>query len=142
MTAPVVVAPPVRTFARTAPVVAPVALVWELHIADVGGVNLDDRELTLGDSVVLWGSGLPPGGAVSAELHSDPIALGSSVVGENGEFRMRVTVPETLAPGPHRFVVTVTPADGSPSTSVRGIRVPGTGGRHPAAVARDRPVVD
>ena len=30
-----------------------------------------------------------------------------------------VTVPETLPPGPHRFVVTVTPTDGSPSTSVR-----------------------
>jgi hypothetical protein len=105
---------------RTVPVVAPVALVWELHVADVGGLNLDDRELTLGDSVVLWGSGLPAGGAVSAELHSDPIALGSAVVAENGEFRLLVTVPESLAPGPHQFVVTVTPADGSPSTSVRG----------------------
>lgn len=96
------------------------AIVWDLHVLDISGLNLDDRELTLGDQVVLWGSGLPPGSAVSAELHSDPIALGSSVVAETGEFRLLVTVPDTLPAGPHQFVVTVMPADGSPSTSVRG----------------------
>jgi hypothetical protein len=120
VTAPVVVPPAAARVVRAPPVVAPVAIVWDLHVADVGGLNLDDRELTLGDRVVLWGSGLPAGSAVSAELHSDPIALGSSVVAENGEFRLLVTVPESLPPGAHQFVVTVTPADGSPSTSVRG----------------------
>jgi hypothetical protein len=95
------------------------AIPFDVHLAKESGESLDGMDLTVGDRLVLWGSGLPPGSAVSAELHSEVVAIGNGAVKEDGEFRILVTLPEEIEPGVHSFVVTVSPAGYPSSTATR-----------------------
>ncbi len=70
-----------------------------------------------GQNVTLTGSDLPPGATVTAELHSTPVPLGRSVVKEDGTFVLNTVIPNTVPPGPHHYVVTVTPLQGSAQTA-------------------------
>lgn len=87
--------------APVAPVVAP--LVYTATFA------WDGEELHPGDSTTLTGDGVPAGSLVEAELHSTPVALGSTAAADDGSFRLDVRVPEDIEPGEHHFVVFVTP---------------------------------
>ena len=57
--------------------------------------------LNPGDKVIVNGSGTLPGATVFVELHSTPIALGSTQVAENGTFRLVVTIPRNAPLGKH-----------------------------------------
>lgn len=70
-----------------------------------------------GQNVTLTGSDLPPGSIVSAELHSTPTPLGTSVVKNDGTFVLNTVIPNTVEPGAHHYVVTVTPSDGKAQTA-------------------------
>lgn len=106
--APVAVppAPAPAAIPAAAPAVAPAPtrapLVWTLT---VGGITGPVRP---GQSVTLSSSGLPAGSVVTAELHSTPIALGSTTVAADGTFLLTATIPLTVEAGDHHFVVTVT----------------------------------
>lgn len=104
--APIAVAVPPAPVPVPTPTPSPappkVPLVWTLHVA---GDSFEP-----GDETDLWGTGLPSGAAVEAELHSTPIAVGSTLVDADGSFRLHVTIPLDIEPGAHHFVVLVTPA--------------------------------
>lgn len=54
-----------------------------------------------GDTIVVSGSGTLPDAGVFVELHSDPIALGSTTVTEAGTFSLTVTIPKNAPAGKH-----------------------------------------
>ncbi|MCW5945048.1 MAG: hypothetical protein KIT06_04660, partial [Cryobacterium sp.] len=72
-----------------------------------------------GDTVNFSGGDLPPGSSVIAEIHSDPILLGTTVVDANGNFALAATIPDSTPAGAHEFVVTVTdPEQNAQTTTV------------------------
>jgi len=76
-----------------------------------------------GDPVTLSGAGLPPGALVRAEIHSTPVYLGTTIARQNGTFVLNVTIPADTPAGTHKFVVTITPLDGTNSTVVRPAKI-------------------
>lgn len=101
----------------TAGTVPPVVLSWLLAF------TADNDSPTAGQNVVLTGSDLPAGSEVFAELHSTPTPLGTTTVLEDGTFRLNTVIPNTVEPGQHHYVVTVTPADGDPQTTSMPVTV-------------------
>lgn len=79
--------------------------------------SADNDSPAPGQNVTLTGFDLPPGSTVTGELHSDPIPLGTTKVKDDGTFTLNTHIPNTVEPGDHRYVVTVTPLDGEPQTS-------------------------
>lgn len=100
VTGAVAVAPPVVT---PDPVETPEPLDFTVEIGAGSGA------LHPGDALTLSSSGLPEGTTVEAEIHSTPIALGSTVVGADGTFSLPTTIPLAIEPGAHTIVVTITP---------------------------------
>lgn len=98
--APAVVAKPA---AKPTPTPTPTPLVFTANF------GWDGDELHPGDSTVLTGDGAPAGSLVDVELHSTPIALGSTTAADDGTFSIPVTIPLDIEPGDHHFVVFVTP---------------------------------
>jgi hypothetical protein len=98
-----------RTFTVLPKAIGKVALTFVIGVTDSEGNPLDDTELTPGETIILWSSGLPPDSTVSAELHSTPYPLGSSTVGNDGGFKLTTRIPLDAEPGDHEFSVTVTP---------------------------------
>lgn len=94
-----------------APPAPPALISWSFSVGAFGA-------LTAGQSVELRGSALPPGSSIGFELHSTPMALGSTVVGNDGTFRHWVTIPADAEPGSHTLVGTLNPGDGSPASVV------------------------
>lgn len=84
---------------------------WLLHFS----TSAEDAKP--GQEVTLTGSNLPPGSTVSAELHSTPTPLGTTIVKDDGTFVLSAIIPLTVEPGPHHYVVTVAPLDGAPQTA-------------------------
>jgi hypothetical protein len=66
--------------------------------------EIGDEGVQAGDEITIEGQGLPLGATVSTEIHSTPIALGSTTIGPSGTFSMPVTVPAVDA-GEHEIVV-------------------------------------
>jgi hypothetical protein len=83
----------------------------------------DSDDPAPGQNVTLEGDSLPAGATVTAELHSDPVPLGTTVVEEDGTFRLNTHIPNTVEPGDHHYVVTVTPLEGDPKTSELAVTV-------------------
>ncbi len=77
----------------------------------------DDDSPAPGQNVTLTGSDLPAGSTVVGQLHSDPVPLGRTVVRDDGTFRLNTHIPNTVEPGDHHYVVTVTSPDGESQTS-------------------------
>ncbi|WP_354024580.1 hypothetical protein [Conyzicola nivalis] len=96
-TAPAVTPPSTLT-----PITIRAPLVWILTVDGITG------PVRPGQSVTLSSSGLPAGSVVTAELHSTPIALGSTTVAADGTFLLTATIPLTVEAGDHHFVVAVT----------------------------------
>ena len=83
-----------------------------------------DRENpTPGQNVTLTGSALPPGADVTGELHSTPMPLGKTIVQPDGTFTLNTVIPNTVEPGDHHYVVTVTPVGDAPQTVEMPVRV-------------------
>ena len=114
-----------------APSAPPTLAFWLLQF------SADNDSPAPGQNVTLTGSGLPPGSTVTGELHSDPLPLGTTMVKDDGTFTLNTHIPNTVAPGAHHYVVTVTPLEGEPQTStipVTVIAAHETVGNPPAAV--------
>ncbi|WP_167051729.1 hypothetical protein [Salinibacterium sp. ZJ77] len=96
---------PPQTPPQTVPPTVPPAAAasvppWEWRYVFEGG---DD--LLPGDRVGVTGDGPPPGTRVTLELHSEPIVLGSMIVGADRTFRIFGTVPLDIEPGDHELVL-------------------------------------
>lgn len=89
----------------------PLVIGWLLQF------SADNDSPAPGQNVTLTGGDLPAGSTVVGELHSDPIPLGTTVVKDDGTFTLNTHIPNTVEPGDHHYVVTVTPPDGEPQTS-------------------------
>jgi len=105
-----------RTFTVLPRAIGKTTLTFVIGVTDSAGNPLDGTDLTPGQTIILWSTGLPTGSTVSAELHSTPYPLGSSTVGSDGSFRLKTTVPADVEPGDHEFSVTVTPEGEDPTT--------------------------
>lgn len=93
------------------PAVAP-ALIWALDF------TVSTTDVRPGDVVTVSGAvsgtGAIAGADVVVELHSDPVLFGRTVSASDGSFSVTATVPATVEPGDHEWVVTATPAGEAP----------------------------
>jgi len=105
-----------RTFTVLPKAIGKAPLSFTIRVTDADGNPLDGAELTPGQTIILWSSGLPPGSTVSAELHSTPYPLGSATVDSAGLFKLKTSIPLDVEPGDHEFSVTVTPPDDTATT--------------------------
>ncbi|MEO6533753.1 MAG: hypothetical protein ABIO06_09295 [Pseudolysinimonas sp.] len=87
----------------------------------ITGVDLNN--VHPGDTFTVTGSGLPPGGTVSGELHSKAVSIGSAVVQPDGTFTLPVTVPADFPAGAHTIVMTLTPPGSSAVPSQQPLKV-------------------
>jgi hypothetical protein len=92
-------------------------LTWTLVMTGING------PLKPGQWVGLRSSGLPAGSEISAELHSTPIALGSTTVRSDGTFNFRVQIPMKVEPGDHHIVVTLTAPGEDPSVVENAVQI-------------------
>ncbi|WP_157109145.1 fibronectin type III domain-containing protein [Cryobacterium arcticum] len=74
-----------------------------LTLAD--GSALAGATVKRGDTLTITGSDLPIGAAVTVELHSTPVTLGTATVGGNGRFSLPVTIPADAPAGAHTVVL-------------------------------------
>jgi len=75
---------------------------------DVSFATKDGKTVTTvapGDKIVVSGSGTLPEAGVFVELHSDPIALGSTTVADDGTFSLTVSIPKNAPAGKHNLYV-------------------------------------
>ena len=84
---------------------------WLLEFQVLGGSPAP------GQNITIIGGDLPTGATVTAELHSTPVPLGTTVVRSDGTFRLNTVIPNTVVPGAHHYVVTVSP-DGDTAQTV------------------------
>ena len=105
-----------RTFTMLPRAIGKTALTFVIGVTDADGNPLDGTDLTPGEKIILWSSGLPVGSTVSAELHSTPYPLGSATVGGDGTFTLKTRIPLDIEAGDHEFAVTVTPEGDAPTT--------------------------
>lgn len=68
-------------------------------------VFLSTPRVAPGGSLTVRGSGFPAGSAVTVEIHSDVVTLGTTTVGAGGLFSVTGVVPATLPSGAHTVVV-------------------------------------
>jgi hypothetical protein len=108
--APVSPAPP----APTSPVQPPAS-------PAIGSLSLSRTALRPGDSLRLSGLGFRPGSAVSIELHSDPIDLGTATTDSSGSVTTDVTIPPTAPTGSHTVVVEGEDPAGQPIVRTGGV---------------------
>ena len=102
--------------ASPTPTATPLPINVTLTVTDVDGNDITGQPIVAGQTVVLTASGLPSGSTVTAELHSDPIVLGTKSVGNDGMFTMTSVIPRTVAPGDHNFVIAVEAPGYAPTT--------------------------
>lgn len=124
--------PTPRPTSTATPVWNPATFVWTFS-ADADGYHP-------GDPVTLSGAGLPPAALVRAEIHSTPAYLGTTIARQNGTFILNVSIPADTPAGTHKFVVTITPLNGTDSTVVQPAKItvlgaPGDEGGLPAVPA-------
>ncbi|MFM9878264.1 MAG: hypothetical protein ACKVOG_10550, partial [Rhodoglobus sp.] len=99
----------------------PPTLITPNWFFSLGGVDLNN--LHPGDKFTITGSGLPAGSKVDAELHTTPMALGTATVRPDGTFSLNAVVPESVEPGDHTVVVTVSGPEIETSTKEQPVRV-------------------
>ncbi|HEU5425340.1 MAG TPA: hypothetical protein VFU74_00615 [Actinocrinis sp.] len=68
----------------------------------------------LGGSLIVSGEGFRPLSAVSAQLHSTPVSLGSFTSDASGSVDGSVKIPDSVAVGTHELELTGLNADGMP----------------------------
>jgi hypothetical protein len=105
------------------PTPTPPPLTWTLIITDANGNDISGQAIKAGQTVILSSTGLPPGSTVDAELHSNPVTLGSVVVGPSGTFKIKALIPRNVPAGSHHFVVTLTPPGASPDVISAGVPI-------------------
>lgn len=106
-----VLAPPVPPAAPVPPATVPL-FSWLLDF------QASSSEVLPGQNVTFTASNLPPGATVTADLHSTPVFLGTTTVKSDGTFILNTVIPHNIEPGDHHYVVTVTPDDGTPASTV------------------------
>ena len=108
---------------------------WIFRFVGVNGAAVHP-----GDHFTVSGSGVPADSAVSGELHSVPVSIGTTRVSSRGSFGLPVAIPEDFAIGEHTMVLTLTEPDGTVSTrstrfTVVAALVPAAAVAVPAALA-------
>lgn len=88
-----------------------------LTIGDPPPTTIDIRQttpssLTQGGSVRLQGGALLVGSAMTAEVHSKPVILGTVHADENGELDALLSIPMSVEPGQHTLVLSGFNTDG------------------------------
>ena len=71
------------------------------------GGDVEGSRVEQGDTITFRVTGLPASAASSAEVHSDPISLGSQRTSAKGVVTYDFDVPEGFAAGRHTFVLSV-----------------------------------
>ncbi|PZQ87648.1 MAG: hypothetical protein DI534_14345 [Leifsonia xyli] len=61
--------------------------------------------LVAGGRITVTGTAFEPGTAITVELHSDPVVLGTTTVGAGGAFSLAATIPAGTPAGQHSLVV-------------------------------------
>lgn len=105
------------------PTPTPLPINVQLTVTDLEGNDITGQPIVAGQTVVLTASGLPTGSTVTAELHSDPIVLGTKSVGNDGMFTMTSVIPRTVPPGDHNFVVAVEAPGYAPTTAQTAVPI-------------------
>ena len=95
---------------------------FSIQILGEDGKPIGDDGVGTGDLVTIVASNVPPGTLISAEIHSDPIALGGMTVGQTGKVVMSAVVP-AVPPGHHDIVVGATANGYWPGTVTSAIEV-------------------
>lgn len=110
-----VLAPPAPPTPPTATI--PILFAWLLNF------QASSSEVLPGQTISFTASDLPPGAVVTAELHSDPIFLGTTLVKPDGTFTLNSVIPYNAEPGDHHYVVTVTPIGGAAQSVEMPVRI-------------------
>jgi hypothetical protein len=97
---------------------------FSIQVLGADGKPIGDEGVGTGDLVTIVASNVPPGTLITAEIHSDPVALGGMTVGQTGKMVMSAVVP-AVPPGAHQIVVGATADDYWPGTVTMDIQVRG-----------------
>lgn len=103
-------------------VVAPVVALPPVLPASGGSLFGVPASTLVGTSFTVVGKGFAPGAPVNVGVYSTPRALGTAVVGTNGEFTLPVTLPTDLT-GEHTIVAAGLGLDGEPLYLTTGITI-------------------
>ncbi len=93
-------------------------------------LTVENGSVRAGEPVQLSGSGLTPDSELLVELHSDPVSLGSAVVGADGTFSQSFVIPASTTPNTPHSLVVVLPNGNTLSTPITVLPMAdnGTGG--------------
>lgn len=131
--------PPPPPPAPPPPAAAP-ALVWMLDfIAPTGDVRPGE---TVTVSGTLSGTGVLSGVVIVVELHSDPVVFGRTIAAPDGGFTITATVPDSVEPGDHEWVVTAAPSGEAPVTKRSAVTVLALPEPEPEPGAEDEKTAD
>jgi hypothetical protein len=70
-------------------------------VTEPASVTVSDSTVSAGSTITATLRGFDPGGTVTLELHSQPVALGSVIAGPDGRAILTVTIPNHTEPGWH-----------------------------------------
>lgn len=113
---------PTSTTAATTTTTRPTTTVGPSTTTTVPGVtptaNVTRPVVVAGEQTTVFGSGFPALTVLNLELHSDPVALGSTQTDAAGRYSLVVTIPAGTAPGVHQIVVSGGGAQATTSVTV------------------------
>jgi hypothetical protein len=99
-------------------------------------------QLRVGGALTVGGSGFVPGSAVTIELHSAPVGLGTVTADANGALEMSATIPADVAPGPHDVVAAIGGVEVARVAVEIGPAPGGGGGSDPVGAGSESPTAD
>jgi hypothetical protein len=85
--------------------------------------GIDLTNIHPGDSFTVHAEGLPAGATITVVLHSDPITLGTALVGADGTMNGTYTIPADVPVGAHEIVLTMAGTGLTPTTSVQPVTI-------------------
>ncbi|WP_269939955.1 DUF7507 domain-containing protein [Arthrobacter sp. HY1533] len=97
--------------------------------------SLEDASVVSGGELVITGKNFKPGTTATFTLHSDPVVLGSAVVGADGSVSLTVKVPAGVPAGAHTVVISGTGTDGAPIEASIAVKIAAAGSSAPATPA-------
>ena len=101
------------------------------------GSFANGAKLKAGDKITISGVGAIPLMSVYAELHSAPIALGSTMTDGSGSFSFTVAIPKSAPSGSHSLFVYMAGDGGTVDDSAISVSIPSVAGVSAAAVDTD-----
>ncbi|MDQ1130131.1 HtaA domain-containing protein [Microbacterium sp. SORGH_AS_0888] len=87
-------------------------------------ITVSSTTLQAGDTVTVSGIGFPAGALATVEIHSDPVTLGTALIGGTGAFSVTGIIPTNLQGTSHTIVVTAPGVSLSAPVTVTAAPVP------------------